>query len=137
MKRRKRGSRLVYFVIFAFALSVVLSSIYLREGDKGVLHNIKNRVTDSLSTPLTFLKSNYHSFSGWLTGIFRASELKKENEKLREELRSARRLILEAEAIRRENEELRKMLGVIRSQGEKVVTAEVIAVNQELSGKFY
>ncbi|MCX7831993.1 MAG: rod shape-determining protein MreC, partial [Actinobacteria bacterium] len=46
-------------------------------------------------------------------------------------------LILEAEAIRRENEELRKMLGVIRSQGEKVVTAEVIAVNQELSGKFY
>lgn len=137
MKRRKRGSRLAYLVILALALSVALSSIYLREGDRGVLHKIKNKVTDSLSAPLTFLKSNYRSFSGWLTSIAKATELKKENEKLKEELRTARRLILEAEAIKRENEELREMLGVVKAQRERVVVAEVIAVNQELSGKFY
>lgn len=137
MKRRKKGSRLYYLLLFFLAVAIALSSIYIREGEKGALHNLKNTVRDTVSVPLSSLKKAYNDFSEWLVSVFRASQIKRENEKLREELKSVRKLVLEAEAIKKENEELRKILGISKLYKEKAIVAEIIAVNQELSGKFY
>lgn len=136
MKRRRQVSRLYYLLLFALALSVALSSLYIREGNDGVLHKVKNRAVDLLSGPTSYFKQVYKTFTDWLYSVVHASAIKKENEKLRNDLKTARRIFLEAEALRKENEKLRKLLK-LKSEKENLVAAEIIAVNQELSGKFY
>lgn len=124
-------------LVFVFVVAILLTSIYIREGEGGALHNLKYSLLDAVSDTLSFLKGKYNSVSDWLSGVLKSSQLKRENEKLRQELKSARRLILESEAIRKENEQLRQLLGLKKLYKEQAIVAEIIAVNQELSGKFY
>jgi len=137
LKRRKRVSRLYYLFLIFFAAAIALSSVYLREPPDGALHRLKDELRDLTTRPLSWIKNTHDSFSSWLEGVLNVSRLKAENEKLREELKMARRLMLEAEAVRRENERLKKILELYKPLSEKSVVAEIIAVNQELSGKFY
>lgn len=137
MKRRKRTARLNYLLVIAFLIAILLTSIYIREGEGGVLHNLKYSFLDAVSGTLSYLKGKYNSASDWFSGILWSSKLKEENEKLRQELKTVRRLILESEAVKRENEQLRQILGLKKLYKEQAIAAEIIAVNQELSGKFY
>lgn len=137
MKRRKKRSRLYYLLLMFAAAAIALSSVYLREPPDGALHQLKDELRDLAARPLSTFKDAHDSFLNWLQSLLNASELKAENEKLREELKMARRLVLEAEAVKRENEQLKKILEIYKPLKEKSVVAEIIAVNQELSGKFY
>lgn len=117
--------------------SVVLSSIYIREGDSGPLHSVEAYFRDLLMVPVNAARAAYDSFSDWAGGVLQAGELKRENELLRREIQQARRLILEAEDIKRENERLRQLLDLKSRFSYRTIPAEIIFVHRELSGNFY
>jgi rod shape-determining protein MreC len=137
LKRRKGPNRLYVATAVLIVLGVILSSLYVREKEAGPLHSVESFFRDQLAGPLTFLKNTYSSFEDWFYGVLNASRLTRENEKLKRDLSEARRLLLEAEAVKRENEELKKMLKLPEKKGFSLIAAEIIAVNQEMSGKFY
>lgn len=137
MKRRKGPNRLYVATTLLVAIGIILSSLYVREKESGPLHSVESFFRDQLSAPLTFLKNTYSSFEDWFYGVLNASKLTSENEKLKRDLSEARRLLLEAEALKRENEELKKMLKLPEKVDVSLIAAEIIAVNQEMSGKFY
>lgn len=137
MKRRKRQSRLYVIFLIILVSSIVLSSIYIREGDSGPLHSIEAYFRDLLMVPINAARAAYGNFSDWAGGVLQAGELKRENELLRREIQEARRLILEAEDIKRENERLRELLDLKSRFSYQSIPAEIIFVHRELSGNFY
>ncbi len=137
MRGRRKGSRLYLTLALVLIIAIAISSVFIKETRGGFLHEFKNRARDIATYPLSTVKKGYTSIENWLLGVFRAAELREENLKLRNELKNARRTILEAQDLKKENEELRTLLELKKRNQKILCFAEIIAINQELSGKFY
>jgi rod shape-determining protein MreC len=136
--RKQRGpSRLSLILAGILVLSVILVSVYAREGSDGVLHRTQDAARDAFSVPLSAFKNAFGGVQDWFSGVIHAGSLTRENRILREQVRESRKLVLEARDLQRENEKLRKALDFRSRFAYATVPAEVILIHQELGGKLY
>lgn len=137
MRERRVQNRLYITLVAILGICVLLVSLYIREDGEGPLHSIQSMARDYFSVPVKFMKVRYDALSSWFSGVVNAGKLKKENEKLREQIIESRRLVLEARELERENRKLRKALEFKERYPYEAVLAEIILIHQELGGKFY
>lgn len=137
MRNRRRKNRLYIILLIILSLTIIMTSVYLREGEEGALHSIQREVRDTISAPVAVFKNVYDRFSAWVYGVLNSKQLAEENKLLRRQIRESRKLVLESRDIKRENDLLRKLLGFKERFSFDTVPAEIIIVHQKLSGKLY
>jgi len=126
---RRRDRR---FLVILLIVSLLMVTVYSREGDKGLIHRLQRFSMDAVS-PLqrgvVKLVRPLREGLDRLTGLAGASRerdrLKEENERLRDQL-------LEMERLRRRNEELQSMVEYVESHREwEFLAADVIGSNAD------
>jgi rod shape-determining protein MreC len=121
--RRRGGYALVTILV---VVSVILMTVYYREGDDGLLHSAR-RVTHAATAPVA-------AFGDWVTTPVRAardwgsglSVSRSEITSLREQNDELRLKVVELEEARLENERLKSLVGFIDARELEALGARVI-----------
>jgi len=120
--KQSRPTLLIILVV----LSLVMLTVYFREGDDGVLHGAR-RVTLEVTAPLaragTAITSPVRSISSFFAGIGASRERVQALEQQNEELRAR---LAELEEARQENERLRALVDFAEERKFAKLGAEVI-----------
>jgi len=120
----KRGTPVILLVLIV--LSLLLTSVYFREGDRGPLHYARDVVL-AASSPITtvgeWVASPFRSTGEWFSGIgvsrSEVQELRDQNTELRDRL-------AELEEARLENERLRVLVGFAEEAGYEYLGVRII-----------
>lgn len=120
----KRGNRRLLIVLVV--LSLVMVTVYFREGDGGPLHAMRS-ATIELTAPIarvgTAITSPFRAAASWLEGLGASRERVAALEQQNEELRAR---LAELEEARQENERLRELVDFAEEQGLARLGANVI-----------
>lgn len=120
----KRGNPRLLIVLIV--LSLVMVTVYFREGDSGPLHTARS-VTIEVTAPIarlgTAITSPFRNFGDWLEGFGASRERLTALEEQNEELRAR---LAELEEARQENERLRELVAFAESQDLARLGANVI-----------
>ncbi|MDO8847805.1 MAG: rod shape-determining protein MreC [Coriobacteriia bacterium] len=120
----KRGNPRLLIVLIV--LSLVMVTVYFREGDSGPLHTARG-VTIEVTAPIarlgTAITSPFRNFGDWLEGFGASRERLTALEEQNEELRAR---LAELEEARQENERLRELVAFAEGQDLARLGANVI-----------
>lgn len=117
---------------FLLVLALLLLTFYARENDKGLLHQSQKLVlaiSAPLQTGVTYLVQPFSNFWSYVRDITR---LRADNRRLRKEVTSLKRQVVDLEEMSRENKRLQGLLGLKDDLDYTFLAAPVIG--KEASG---
>lgn len=127
MYRNKKSG--LYGIIITIVILILIVIFSNREANTSFFENFANKLVMPVQNGLTYLKNRISGNSTFFTDI---SNLKAENENLKEQNSQLEQSLRELENIRTENETLKEYLGLTEKYGEyKTVPAYVI--NKDIS----
>ena len=125
-RNKKSGLLGIIITIVVLILIVIFSN---REANTSFFENVANKLVMPIRNGLTYLKNKVSGNSTFFTDI---SNLKTENQQLKEQNSKLEQSLRELENIKTENETLKEYLGLTEKYGEyKTVPGYVI--NKEIS----
>ena len=125
-RNKKSGLLGIIITIVVLILIVIFSN---REANTSFFENVANKLVMPIQNGLTYLKNKVSGNSTFFTDI---SNLKTENQQLKEQNSKLEQSLRELENIKTENETLKEYLGLTEKYGEyKTVPGYVI--NKEIS----
>ena len=125
-RNKKSGLLGIIITIVVLILIVIFSN---REANTSFFENVANKLVMPVQNGLTYLKNKVSGNSTFFTDI---SNLKTENQQLKEQNSKLEQSLRELENIKTENETLKEYLGLTEKYGEyKTVPGYVI--NKEIS----
>lgn len=92
--------------------AITLITLDLRESDTGVVASVRGVTRDAVAPVQDGLGSVISPVTDWFEGVISSGEIKRENEKLKQELAEARNDAARGRAAVRENEQLNSLLAL-------------------------
>jgi len=119
----RRRSVLLLLVVTA----ITLVTLDLREGTSGPVAAIRSWSRDSVAPVQDAVGSATKPVGDWFDGVFHAGEIKRENERLRQDLAESRNDAARGRSAIRENEQLTGLLNLSNVANVPTVAARVVA----------
>lgn len=119
----RRRSILLLLVVTA----ITLVTLDLREGDGGAISSVRGWTRDSIAPVQDGVRSVTKPVGDWFDSVINSGDLKRENERLKQDLAEARNDAARGRAATRENEQLTALLDLTNVGNVKTVAARVVA----------